>query len=229
MSDTQASPVPHPAAVPYWKCLIAGLPSLVLGTVFLMTALGAPVPLLSAQDLAPLLQVELIALNAAILLGGIGFVPAADAVERAGQRLILGLLGLFYLALALSLGVRVAIEFALLMLTTNLGLLLTRQSSTVVVQMVARWGIGFLLLMACSALFDLPRVVVEWVQAEQTLAAGAAYFLGMGLLDLTGFFLRSVPGWFLSLPRTDRSPDAYADDVRRLFAWVGGCLPARWR
>lgn len=216
------------AAAPYWKCLAAGLPPLLLGVQFLGASLDWGRPFLSGPTLAPLVQVEFLALHAGLFLGAFGFAPASGAEQRAGQRAILVGLVLFYLLMALGISWRVALEFFLLMLGTNLGLLLTRQQGTVMAQMVARWTIGFVLFLALAILFELPKNLEHWVDAEQVLHVGAAYFLGIAFLDLAGFFLRSVPRFYLTLAKQSRHyGQRNGGEMQRLFASVGRRLPRR--
>jgi hypothetical protein len=215
-------------AVPFWKCLAAGGPTLALGLQFLVAALGAGGAYFTQHSLGPLIQVEFLVLHGTLFLGCFGLVEAQTRDARVGQRVVIGGLLLLYTVAAFQMGWRVGLEFFLLMAGTNLGLVLTRQTPSAITQMILRWSVAFLLFVVFSQMGDMPKAIERWADAPEALYFGAGYFIVLGLLDISGFFFRAAPGVYQAFMRENRHNNAnYTAQMNDLLAGIGRWVPAR--
>jgi len=179
---------------PYWKCIVAAAPEAFVGLQFLLVALKKP-PLVEASrhGLTTVMQAEFLVIHSMAFLGLVALWKPRDAPERRARALVFwGLFGLYCLAAA-SRGLGHAALFAGLTFVTYLGLFLNWRSESALIQLGARWAVGTALFLAAIIAFGTPKNVGEWAGRSSVIAAGAAYFLGLAALELSGLFLRVVP------------------------------------
>lgn len=182
------------APAPWWKCVLAAAPELIVGLQFLMVARTRK-PFLGAtpQWLGAVMQAEFLVIHSMAFLGLLALWKPADA--RAAQTRAVAFWGLFalYVALALYAGVDQLVVFVGLTFVTYLGLFLNWRSPSALLQLGARWGASFILFLAALEIFGAPEDVDKWDAERSVIRAGALYFLALAAVELSGLYLRVIP------------------------------------
>jgi hypothetical protein len=178
------------APAPYAMCIIAALPPLTVGWGFHAFAEGGDALFgANAQDLTAALQMEFLAIHATAFLCMFGL----------GQDTKLGrtiaFWGLFagYAALAYASGTKYFVLFVGTTLVTYLGMFLNWRSATAMMQLGARWFVAFTLFLYSTHYYGASVDIQNWTSDAQVMAAGRFYFIGLGVAELTGFYLRWIP------------------------------------
>jgi hypothetical protein len=209
--------------VPYWKCFLAALPELVLGALFVMAAWRVFTPLMRPGAFGTVMKIEFFVIHSTIFLGLLALVRATTSHEELGRKVLFWGLFSLYLLSAFGNGVGVGIGFLVVMLGTNAGILMTWRTRTAALQLVVRWIVGTILFMVAIGLAGMPKDVGRWGATQATFVSGALYFLVMGALEASGFFLRAVPRCIGHVTPAmlgdfhERAPNA----IRELFAATG--------
>lgn len=182
------------APAPWWKCLVAALPELLVATQFLAVArtrdayLGA-----TPQWLTAAMQAEFLVIHSMAFLGLLALWKPADAAGRKTRAVAFWGLFALYTALALSAGFKQLLLFVGLTFVTYLGLFLNWNSPSAMLQLGARWAVGFLLFIVALGIFGTPENVSDWGGHASVLRAGAFYFFGLAAAELAGLYLRVIP------------------------------------
>lgn len=182
------------APAPYWKCLAGALPDLFLALQFLMVMVrGQPFLGADVRGLTGLMRVEFLVIHSTAFLGALALWKT-QTVGQARARTV-GFWGLFalYILLALKGGLLQLAAFLFLTVSTYLGLFLNWRSPSVVVQLGVRWVVGFLIFIVVVGVLGTPKDVDRWVGNGQVMLAGLVYFAAIGLVELSGFYLRFIP------------------------------------
>lgn len=218
------TPPPHdapPAAVSFRTCVIAALPELGLGLLYVLALQDLYLPGMGPGVFAPLLQVELLALLATLFLGGIGLTRAETAQQALGRRtLFWAVFGLFWLG-ATENGWVVGLGFMAALLATNVGLLLTWRTPTAALQLLARSLAAFGVMLVSLGLAGQRGDLADWRATTATYLTGSFYFLTLAVLEMTGLFLRTIPRLATRLPRDTALPGELAVALRQGFAFTG--------
>jgi len=207
MVDTEreeAGPQANEAPAAWWKCVVAALPELFIGLQFLAAArTGKPFLGSDPGGLTAAMQAEFLVIHSMAFLGVVALWKPKDAKgerQRAGVFVVLFLL---YAIMSLSGGFKTFVIFFGMTSVTYLGLLLNWNSPSAMLQLGARWGVGFILFLAAIGIFGVPSHVNSWpAYPYEVLRAGAFYFLALATVELTGLYLRAIPR--LSRPILDR-------------------------
>ena len=184
---------PDPAA-PWWKVLVAALPELAVGLQFLAVALHSK-PFLGADRkmLTTLMQAEFLVIHSMAFLGLLALWKPAD--DKGRQTRAWGFWGLFglYCVVAISQGFAYFTVFFGLTFVTYLGLFMNWRSESALLQLGARWALGFVVFLAAIGICGAPKNVGHWTGHSSVLTAGVIYFLVLAALELSGLYLRVIP------------------------------------
>jgi hypothetical protein len=180
------------APAPYWKCVAAALPE--LGVAWQYFEAGrARGPRTDWSWLTGAMQAEFLVIHSMAFLGLLALWKPKDAKQA--QTRAVAFWGLFalYLLLAWKAGPHQLATFAGLTFVTYLGLFLNWRSESALVQLGARWFVGFVLFIAALQIFGAPKNASQWAGRASVVHAGALYFLALALVELSGFYLRFLP------------------------------------
>lgn len=182
------------APAPYWKCVVAALPELIVGLEFLvLAATRKPLFGADAKALTLLMQVEFLVIHSMAFLGLVALWRPQDEKARKTRAIVFwGLFGLYSLA-SLNQGWRFFAVFFGLTFVTYLGLFLNWRSESAKLQLGARWAVGFVAFLVANGIFGTPKNVGEWAGLAPVVRAGALYFLALGAVELSGLYLRVIP------------------------------------
>jgi hypothetical protein len=192
--ESPADSLASDAPAPWWKVIVAGLPELVVGLQFLAMALSSkPLFGASAKTLTTLMQAEFLVIHSMAFLGLIGlWKPADDKGRQTRAVAFWGVFGL-YCVMAASQGLQYFLVFFGLTFVTYLGLFMNWRSESALLQLGARWGIGLVVFLTAVGVFGTPKNVSEWTGRASVVRAGAAYFLVLAAIELSGLYLRAIP------------------------------------
>jgi hypothetical protein len=182
------------APAPWWKVVVAGLPELAVALQFLALALHAkPLFGASARALSTLMQAEFLVIHSMAFLGLIGLWKPADDRGRQTRAVTFWAVFALYCAMAISQGLQYFLVFFGLTFVTYLGLFMNWRSESALLQLGARWAIGFVVFLVALGVFGTPKSVNEWTGKASVIRAGAAYFFVLAALELSGLYLRVIP------------------------------------
>jgi hypothetical protein len=181
------------APAPWWQCIVAALPNLFLSFQFVMAALAGKALFATPEWLTAVMQVEMFVIHSMGIVGAFLFYKPASAWRALGRVLIL--IGLFalYLFVAYTMGFDRVVVFVSAAFATYFGVIFSWGSRTAIDQLGTRWIVCAVVWWAAVNAFDLPKEVKDWAGLGATLWAGALYFLALGAIELSGFYLRTVP------------------------------------
>ena len=185
---------PNPPLAPWWKCFVAAAPTLLLGTQFLVVALtGKAFFFATPQALTAVMQAEFLVIHSVFFLGMFAFYRPAGVARRAFRAAAFWGLFAFYVYHAMESGLDQALTFVTATFVTYLGVFLNWHSPSALLQLAVRYAVCFPAFILIPKLFDAPGNVGAWTGLESVLQGGAAYFLLLGALELSGLYLRFIP------------------------------------
>lgn len=173
-----------------WIDLNSALPNLVLGSCYALTAFrGITLPFMDRHWLGTMMGIEFLVIHSFPFMMLIGSAhPPTEQGEKCRQVAFWGLLGLYVIMAAKMGGLPAIITFASLTVATYLGYMLRRTAPGAVVQLSMRWAMSFLVFMITASTAHMPESVSEWPDHRRVVYFGMAYFLVLGLLELSGFY-----------------------------------------
>ena len=188
-------PDPDDTAAPWWKCVVAALPNLLLGLQFLVVAgTGKAFYFVTTHGLTAVMQAELVVLNSMAFLGLVGLYRPATTGRKVFRAVAFWGLFAAYVYMTLeSGGLQQLVLFLSATFVTYLGLFLNWRSPSALLQLGARYIVCFVLFILVPHFFGAPGNVSTWSGLDSVLRAGAAYFLILGALELSGLYLRFIP------------------------------------
>ena len=191
----ELEPDPGETPAPWWKCVAAALPNLLLGLQFLLVAAtGRAFYAVTPEALTTVMQAELWVLNSMTFLGLVGlYRPVGRARKVLRTVAFWGLFAIYVYMILESGGVQQLLIFVAATFVTYLGLFLNWNSPSALLQLGARFIVCFVLFILVPKFFGAPSNVNTWVGLESVLRGGAAYFLLLGALELSGLYLRFIP------------------------------------
>ncbi len=197
-------PTEEEKPAPYWKCVLAALPDLLVALQFLVAGVyRKPFPGTDRQWLYAMMQMEFLVIHSMAFLGFVAlWKPVDRAAARARAAIFWGLAAL-YGAMALKFGWNHLAIFAGLTVSTYLGLFLNWRSPSAQLQLGVRWLLGTVIFVAAIIACGAPKRVNAWANSSAVLYAGTLYFFALAAVELSGFHLRYIP------PR-----------AQRLIAWL---------
>jgi hypothetical protein len=178
---------------PRWKCVLAALPMLLVGLEFLRAAqrkstlFGA-----TPRDLTAAMQAEFLVIHSMAFLGALAL-WRPEGGGRVLRAVLFWALFAFYCWMAAKTGRTQLAVFVGLTFATYFGLFMTWRSPSAMVQLAARWFVGFVLFIFAAKYFDAPSSVNTWDGRREVLRAGALYFFLLAAVEITGFYLRTIP------------------------------------
>ena len=180
---------------PYWKCLVAALPELLVGIQFLMaTMYRNPILGVGREQLTAMMQTEFLVIHAGGMLGWFLLMKPESRGGRIARALFcLALFGIYLVIASWSEGLQGVIAFAGLTIATYLGLLLNLRSHTAKTQLAARWFVGFAIFLVAIETWPVSTDVKDWAGDMNAVRAGAFYFLCLAAVELMGLYLYWVP------------------------------------
>ena len=188
MEEAPEDPLPKPPS--RWTDVNSALPNLVLGSCYALTAFtGVTLPFMDRHWLGLMMGIEFLVIHSFPFMMLIG--SASSLTGRATTCRQVAFWGLFciYYAMAASMGgLAAVVTFASLTVATYLGYLLRRTSPGAVGQLAMRWGLSVLVFMITATATGMPEDVEEWFDHTRVLHFGMAYFLSLGLLEISGIY-----------------------------------------
>jgi hypothetical protein len=182
------------APAPWWKCIVAALPELLVAAQFLMVARTRQ-PFLGAEPqwLTAAMQAEFLVIHSMAFLGLLALWKPADPKGQKTRAVAFWGLFALYTIMALSAGFAQFLLFVGLTFVTYLGLFLNWNSPSAKLQLGARWAVGFVLFLVALHIFGAPSNVGDWGGRASVLRAGALYFFALAAVELSGLYLRVIP------------------------------------
>jgi len=180
---------------PYWKCLVAALPEVLVGIQFLMATLYRnPSFGVGRDQLTAMMQTEFLVIHAGGMLGWFLLMQPQSTGGRIARAIFcVALFGVYVLIAAAGEGLGQLAAFVGLTITTYLGLLLNLRSQTAKMQLAARWFVGFAIFIVAIETWPLSHDVKDWAGDLNVVRAGAFYFLCLAAVELAGLYLYWVP------------------------------------
>ena len=178
----------------WWKVLLAALPLLAVGLHYLLVSRGTAVFGATPERLGAAMQVEFMVIHSTLFIGWMALWK--PPTRRAAIIRAIGLWGIFfvvYIAWLRERGLEDLLIFLGATLVTYLGLFLNWRSDTARIQLAVRWLVTFLVFMLAT--HGAGGLVNLWSgpRALDAVNGGALYFLALGAIELTGFYLRWIP------------------------------------
>ena len=173
-----------------WIDINSALPNLALGSFYALNAFrGITLPFMDRHWLGTMMGIEFLVIHSFPFMMLIGSAhPLNEQGEKCRQAAFWGLFGLYVITAAKMGGLPAIITFASLTVATYLGYMLRRTSPDSVGQLSMRWVISFLVFMITAGTARMPESVCEWPDHGRVVYFGMAYFLVLGLLELSGFY-----------------------------------------
>jgi hypothetical protein len=190
-----AVPAPPAADVPapYWKCVVAAGPQLLLALQFLLAHwdirfLGA-----SDANLTSAVAVEALAIYVAMVVCLSGLFLSGGRFLRAFRNYQIGLAFAVTAMVSFALGVAAALQFIAMTVVTYLGLFMSWNHPSVLLQAASRWAVAYAALALAASMFHAPESITNWRGDPRVLDAGTLYFFLIAAVELSGLHLRIVP------------------------------------
>jgi hypothetical protein len=177
---------------PYWKCVVAAVPLLLLSLEFELVTRGYTPFGLTADELIAALTGEAIALYFALVIGMYCLFLSGNSFTRAFRNLLIVTALIGITASAYSMAAAVAVQFLVMLLITCLGLLMSWKNPAATLQVVSRSLAAYAALCIAILLCDAPEIM-KWQGDARALQAGNVYFFILGAVELTGLHLQVIP------------------------------------
>jgi hypothetical protein len=190
-----AVPAPPAADVPapYWKCVVAAAPPLLVALQFAFAHWNLRLFGLSDYDLTGALAVEAIALYAAMMFGIFwAFLSGGPFLRRMRNWQMLIVFAACAGA-AYAVGASEALQFLVMAAVTFFGLLLSWKQPSALMQAASRWAVAYAALALAASMFHTPESITNWRGDPRVLDAGTLYFFLIAAVELSGLHLRIVP------------------------------------
>jgi hypothetical protein len=189
----EPQPADDDGPAPYWKCIVAAAPQLLIALQCLLAHWDIRFFGMSNYDLTAALAVEGFALGAALMFGLFWVFLSGGPIRRTIRNWQIGMVFAAYAGAAYSLGAAEALQFLAMIIITYLGLLMTWKHPSALLQGFARWAVAYAALLLSAKLFGTPDTVSKWGGDLRVLHAAALYFFILGSVELSGFYLQYLP------------------------------------
>ena len=182
------------APAPYWKCVVAAAPQLLVGLQLLLAHWDIRFLGVSDADLTAAVAIEALMIYVAlVVLLSVIFLPTGIPFMRALRNYQIGLVFVVTALLSFAFGVAAALQFIAMTVITYLGLFMSWKQPSVRLQFVSRWLVAYAALALAVSMFHTPENLAKWRGELSVLDAGTLYFFLIGAVELAGVHLRTVP------------------------------------
>ena len=178
---------------PYWKCIVAAAPQLLLALEFELVIRGYAPFGLTASDLTAAMAGEAIAVYAALVIGMLCLFLSGSSAWRTVRNFQVVAVMIGITAAAYAMGAAEAIQFLAMILFTCLGLLMSWRNPAATLQVVSRCVAAYAALAIAAVLCNTPQEINKWAADARVLQAGSVYFFIIAAVELSGLHLQYVP------------------------------------